>query len=250
MTNPAPRKSSTVTDTVLVFGKPMRKDDIVRFAGLVAFFLLLVIIVILLWPHMHKLFEPGGVDEMISTVRGAGPGGVFILLGIQILQVIVAFIPGEVVQLAAGALYGPFWGMVIVLLGCLISSYIIYQLVHRLGQPFVEGMVPTKYLEKFRAFEAKGKLEPLVFLLFLIPGLPKDTFTYLVPLTNMDVRKYLTITTVARIPGVFMSTFAAAGLMDGNIKQTVIVLVVLVILVVLGYIFKDKLIAMLGRESR
>ena len=126
MANQAPRKSSAATDTVLVFGKPMRKDDVVRFAGLVVFFLLIVVVVILLWPYMHKLFEPGGVDEMISTVRGAGPAGVFILLGIQILQVIVAFIPGEVVQLAAGALYGPLGGMVIVLLGCVISSYIIY----------------------------------------------------------------------------------------------------------------------------
>ena len=63
-------------------------------------------------------------------------------------------------------------------------------------------MVPVQYLEKFRKFEKTGKLNIIVFILFLIPGLPKDVFTYLVPLTDMRMRTFLLLSNVGRIPGI------------------------------------------------
>ena len=62
-------------------------------------------------------------------------------------------------------------------------------------------MVPTKYLDKFRAFEKSGKLNMIVFILFLIPGLPKDVFTYLVPLTDMRMRDFVLLSNIGSIPG-------------------------------------------------
>ena len=241
--NPAPSEN-----TIKVFGRPIRKEDLFRLGGLAAFFVIVIVLLVLLWPFFGQFFEEGGRERMIEQAKNAGPLGVLMLLGIQVLQVVVAFIPGEVVQMAAGAMYGPIGGMIIILLGCVLASWLIYEVVHRLGQPFVEAMVPTKYLDKFRAFEEDGRLEPLVFVLFLIPGLPKDTFTYLVPLTHMPRDRYLFITTIARIPGVFMSTFAAAGLMDGNITRSVVVLVVLAVIAGLGFLFKDRIIDLLKRK--
>ena len=174
-----------------VHGHKMEKGDIFKFVGLIAFFAIMVIICLLIWPYVADIFEPGGIDRVIADVRGAGPVGFLILLGLQFLQIVVAFIPGEVVQIAAGMLYGPWLGALIILMGCVVSSAFIFALVHKLGAPFVQSMVPTKYLEKFRAFEKTGKLSIVVFILFLIPGLPKDTFTYLVPLTDMNMRTFL-----------------------------------------------------------
>lgn len=239
---------ASASKPITVFGRPMRREELFRLGGLLAFFVLLVVVVALIWPYMGQFFDADGRARMIEEIRNAGPLGVLILLGVQVLQVVVAFIPGEVVQIAAGVMYGPVGGMVIVLVGCVIASAIVYQVVHRLGQPFVESMVPMKYMERFREFEAKGKLDPLVFILFLIPGLPKDTFTYLVPLTNMPLSRYLVLSTIARIPGVFMSTFASAGVMDGNIRQAVIAVVVLAVLAGVGYFFKDKIIGLLGKK--
>ena len=175
-----------------------------------------------------RLFTQGP-EALANEIRSAGPLGVLILLGIQFLQIILVLIPGEVVQLAAGMMYGPWLGALIIVVGCVVSSFVIYQLVHRLGQPFVEDMVSTKYLDKFREFEKSGRLNTIVFILFLIPGMPKDVFTYLVPLTDMPIKTYLLITTIARFPGIIMSTYAASGFMDGNIKQSIIILVVLAI---------------------
>ena len=222
--------------------KSIDRATVFKFVGLVAFIAIMVIIVVAAWPYITDVFSEGGVERLVERVQNAGPAGVLILLGMQFLQIVVAFIPGEVVQLAAGLMYGPWLGALIILVGCVISSTIIYKLVHALGAPFVQGMVSTEHLEKFRAFEKSGKLDIVVFILFLIPGMPKDVFTYIVPLTDMPYKKFITLTTIGRIPGVVGSTYAAAGFANGEIVGPIIVLVVLAVIAVVAIVFRDKII--------
>lgn len=238
-TRAANEKSSTM---VTVFGREMPRSNLYRLGGLIAFFAILALILVLIWPTISRVFTEGP-EDLVNDIRSAGPLGVLMLLGIQFLQIIVAFIPGEAVQLAAGMMYGPWLGAAIILVGCVFSSFVIYQLVRKLGQPFVEDMVSTKYLDKFREVEDSGKLTSIVFILFLIPGMPKDVFTYLVPLTGMPLKTYLIVTTVARIPGVLGSTYAASGLVDGKIGSSIAILVVLAVIAVVAILFKDKLLS-------
>ncbi|MEG1253532.1 MAG: hypothetical protein RSD25_01265, partial [Raoultibacter sp.] len=100
---------------VKVAGHTMTKADIFKFAGLLVFFAIMAVTCYLLWPLMADIFEPGGVDRVIADVRGAGPLGVLILFALQFMQIVVAFIPGEVTQVAAGILYGPWWGTLLIL---------------------------------------------------------------------------------------------------------------------------------------
>lgn len=227
----------------------MDRANVFKFAGLVAFIVILAIVAIAAWPHIADVFSEGGVDRLVERVQNAGAAGVLILLGMQFLQIVVAFIPGEVVQLAAGLMYGPWLGALIILAGCVISSTIVYKLVHVLGAPFVQGMVSTEHLEKFRAFEESGKLDIVVFILFLIPGMPKDVFTYVVPLTDMPYKKFIALTTVGRVPGVVGSTYAAAGFANGQIVGPIVVLVVLAVIAVLAIVFRDKIMGAFNRGS-
>ncbi len=238
-----------VHQEVCVRGRKMEKADIFKFVGLIVFFGIMVLVCVLLWPYFHELFEPGGVDRLIDSVRDAGPVGILILLGLQLLQIVVAFIPGEVVQIAAGMLYGPWIGALVIMVGCVISSALIFVLVHKLGAPFVQGMVPDKYSAKFKEFEKTGKLNVIVFVLFLIPGLPKDVFTYLVPLTDMNMKTFLILSNVGRIPGVVVSTYAANGLVDGHIMQSVIIFAVAALIAVLGIVFREQIMKVLERFS-
>lgn len=236
-------------DMVTIFGHTMPKGDVVKFGGLIAFFAIMIVVCAMVWPYVSGIFEPGGVDRIITDVRNAGPVGFLILLGLQFLQVVVAFIPGEVVQVAAGMMYGPWLGAFLILVGCVISSAFIFELVHRLGAPFVQSMVPAKYMDKFREFEKTGKLNSIVLILFLIPGMPKDVFTYIVPLTDMPMKTFLLLTTIGRIPGVIVSTYAADGLLDGRIAESIALFVVLAIIALLAILFKDKLIALLSKRK-
>ena len=169
-------------ETVSAFGHEIKKSDLFKLVGLVCFIVLVFGVVAALWPSLSLIFEPDGLDQMIESIQSQGPVGVFILLGLQLLQIIVAFIPGEVVQVAAGMLYGPLFGTLIILLGCVISSSLIYMLVHKLGAPFVRAMVDEKHLVKFYEFERSGKLNLIVFVLFLIPG--TVSYTHLTLPTN------------------------------------------------------------------
>ena len=236
-------------EVTTVRGREMTRGDIFKFGGLIAFFALMVIVVILIWPYIHEAFEPGGLSRVIDDVRNAGPLGVLILLAMQFMQIVVAFIPGEVVQMAAGMMYGPWLGAAVILLGCIISSAFVFAVVHRLGAPFVRDMVPTKYLDKFNAFEESDKLSIVVFILFLIPAMPKDTFTYLVPLTNMRMRDFLVLSNVGRIPGIVISTYAANGLVDGNITQSIIIFAVVAVIAIVAIVFRDKIMNLFHHDK-
>lgn len=240
---------SSTDENVSILGHKVKKADIFKLLGLVAFFVLVLTIGWALWPSLSQIFEPNGVDRVIESIQSQGAVGVLMLLGLQFLQVVVAFIPGEVTQVAAGMLYGPWFGSLLILVGCVISSALIYQIVHFLGAPFVRDMVIKEHLEKFYEFEKSGKLTIIVFILFLIPGMPKDVFTYLVPLTNMRLRTFLIATTVGRIPGVLVSTYAAAGLAEGEITTSLIIFGVAAVIAILGIVFRDRIMKVVGNTD-
>lgn len=227
----------------------LTKADLFKFGGLIAFFVLMAVVCVAIAPLILELTEPGGVERVVQDVRNAGPGGVLILLGMQFLQVVVAFIPGEVVQVAAGMMYGPWGGAAVVLVGCVISSAFVFFIVHKLGAPFVRAMIPEKWMGKLEDFEGTDKLDVMVFVLFLIPGLPKDVFTYLVPLTDMSMRNYLVLSTVGRIPGILMSTLAADGLMEGDIMRSVLLFLVAAGIAALAIVFHEKIMHAFAKKK-
>lgn len=235
---------------VKIFGVPVSLPVLIRAVGLIVILAVMVGVVYLSYQYFGNLFTAEGRAILVADVKSAGPAGALILLVLEIVQVVVAFIPGEVVQMVAGMMYGPWLGTAIIVLGCFLSMWFVYELVHRLGQPFVESLVPTKYLDSFRRFEQGGKLTVIIFILFLIPGLPKDVFTYLVPLTSMPKRDYLAVAMIARFPGILMSTHAASGLLNGDIVQSVIIFGILAVLGIAGIMFKDRIMESLHRHGR
>ena len=216
----------------LILGK-FKPSDLLKFGGLIAFALIMALAVVLLAPYIHMAFSPGGMDLIKEEITRAGVLGFLILLALQFLQIVLAFIPGEVVQLVAGALYGPWLGTLLIFIGCVGSSAFIYVLVHKLGAPFVQAVVPMKFEEKFRQFEHSGKLVITVFILFLIPGLPKDVFTYIFPLTDMPIKTFLLVSNVARIPGIFVSCFGAHDIIQGDYVRAAILLGLLALVAIL-----------------
>ena len=231
-------------------GKPVRRGDIFKIVGLAAFVGIVSLVSWLVWPYIHMMFEPGGIDQVIDSVRNAGPMGFLILLALQFLQIVVAFIPGEATQMAAGMLYGPWIGGLVILLGSILSRAFLFMVVHRLGAPFVKDMVSEKWMDKFDRFERSGKLELIVFVLFLIPGMPKDIFTYLVPLTDMRMRTFLLLSNIGRIPGILVSTYAASGLVDGNVWQSIVILAVLAVIAVVCVIFREQLMGVVEKLGK
>lgn len=225
------------------------KATVFKFAGLVGFLALMAVACVAVAPLLLQIAEPGGLEKVVKEVRSAGALGVFVLLGIQFVQVMVAFIPGEAVQVAAGMMYGPWGGAAIVIVGCVISSAFVFFMVHKLGAPFVRAMIPPKWMGKLEAFEQTDKLDVMVFVLFLIPGLPKDVITYLVPLTQMRLSKFVVIASIGRIPGIMMSTLAADGLIEGDYLKSIVLFLICATIAVVAIFSYEKLLRLFARRG-
>lgn len=157
--------------------------------------------------------DPQVLRDMVaeSPIKGR-----LIFIGIQILQVFVALIPGEVVEIAAGYVFGPVEGTALSLLGVMIGSCIIFLLSKALGKRFVELFISEEDLNNLAIIRNDSRLNILVFTVFFIPGTPKDMLTYVVALTRMKLLPFLAISLVARIPSVLSSTLAGDALINKN----------------------------------
>ena len=220
----------------------IQKTDLFKFVGLILFLLLLTYAVLSAMPLFSELTRPGGVDRVIEEVQNAGALGVLTLFAMQFIQIVIALIPGEIIQVAAGMMYGPWLGALIIVAGCVVSSAFIYLLISKLGRPFAQAMISPKWMAKLRDFEDTDHLNTMVFVLFLIPGLPKDIFSYLVPLTDMSLRSFVIISNTARLPGIFLSTYAANSFIDGDYLESVLLFIACAVVAVLAVLFSEHLI--------
>ena len=163
-------------------------------------------------------------------------------MGLQCLQVVVALIPGEVVELGAGYAYGALEGTFICLIGVAISSSLIFLLVKKVGVSLVETLISREKLLQLRFINSERKLNRVVFLLFFIPGTPKDVLTYFVGLTNMRLPEFLLISRTARIPSVVSSTICGQMLGDKNFQTACIVYAITGVISILGYYLYNRVV--------
>lgn len=193
---------------------------------------LIAVVAVILLAVAGTLFLIRNFDALVKIFTSSDPAaemdrfldgnrlmGVLVLYGVQIVQILLAFIPGGPMQMVAGALYGGLGGGLILLAGAATASFLIWHLVSRLGQAAIEAFHNREdagKLSKIRAFRDPKKAEMLVWILFLIPGMPKDLLTYFAPLTPLKCRRFILISTIARCPGIFMTTFASSSLLSGN----------------------------------
>lgn len=162
----------------------------------------------------------------------------FILL--QVVQVVAAPIPGEATGLLGGYLYGPLLGVLLSTVGLTVGSFIAFSLSRLFGKPLTERLVPRATLERFNyLLHHKGAF--LIFLLFLLPGFPKDILCYILGLGPLTALEFLGIATSGRLLGTVLLTLGGSYLRKGQYEQFFIIAGLAVIVVFLAMAYKDKL---------
>lgn len=162
-------------------------------------------------------------SRLRSELQSYGVVGELILVMIMCLQVILIFLPGEIVEIAAGYLYGSIGGLIICLLGSAMGSTLIYVFVQKYGMKFIHKFIDTDKFKEFHFLQNKEQLNILCFIVFFIPGTPKDLLTYFIPLTDMKLSTFLFITTIARIPSIITSTVGGNAIGVENYMFSIIV---------------------------
>lgn len=209
-----------------------KKRKILKIAKVI-FIILVIILIICLVAKLLPIFQGIETEEgrkaFKEKISNLGIEGFFSILGLEILQVVVAFLPGEPLEVLAGMCYGTWGGMCLIFLGAFISSSIIFFAVRKYGKVFIETFLGRKNMEKIektKIYQHPEKLELIMLILFLIPGTPKDFLTYLAGICPINAFRFLLIATFVRFPSVISSTFAGENLSDGNLIMVIITYVV------------------------
>ena len=171
------------------------------------------------------------------------------LFGLQFAQIFLFIIPGEPIEILAGVCYGSIWGTVFIMVSAAIISAFIYVLVHKLGRKFIYDFVSKEKIEKIennKVFQNPKTIRFLIFILFFIPGTPKDLLTYIAALLPIKPMEFIIISTIARFPSVISSTWAGASLLEGNWKASLLIygvtfLIVAIVVIIMRRFDKDKI---------
>jgi len=164
-----------------------------------------------------------------------------ILIAVCAIQVIVALVPGELVEIAAGYAFGPIVGTLLCLFGILLGSVLVLLLIRKIGKKFLLSLVSEEKLESLPILNDPKKRNLLTFLLFLIPGTPKDLITYIIGgVTNMSIPLYLLLTSAARLPSIVSSAIGGDALGSNQFLLALIVLAATGVVSLCGYMIYQK----------
>lgn len=220
----------------------------VKFAVLIAAITLIIIGGVLILPYFKDMLSEQGRDALTASIRAEGLSGLLMFIALQILQVVLFIIPGEVIEVVGGMLYGTWWGYFACAAGSLAGSAIIYRLVMWLGYDFVNELAQNK-LGKLKFLQKTHNVELIVFILFLIPGTPKDALTYFIPFTKLSLARFLIVSTIARIPSVVSSTFAGASLQNGDVAVSVLTFILIAVFALAGILINHRYIKKQNEET-
>ena len=156
------------------------------------------------------------------------------IAGLNALQIALAFLPGEPVELASGYAFGFWEGTLVCLIASAVASSAIFWAVRRWGWSLVGVFFDRSHLERFSWLRNARRLELVMFIVFLVPGTPKDFLTYFAGLTSARYLSVLAITTIGRIPSIVTSTMAAHAFGSGNYALAVGSVAVAIVLAAAG----------------
>ncbi len=182
-------------------------------------------------PLAKYVSKPELFREWIDSLGILGDGAYVLLV---ILQVVVALIPGEPVEMLGGYAFGIWHGTVLYLLGAFIGSIIVFLLVKKFGKTAAQIFFSKEKIESLKILQTSPKRTLIFTVIFTIPGTPKDLLAYFAGLTDMKFSTWLIIAAFGRIPSAITSTISGSALGDGKYVSLIITLAVTLALSLIG----------------
>ncbi|OGW32811.1 MAG: hypothetical protein A2X58_10770 [Nitrospirae bacterium GWC2_56_14] len=181
-------------------------------AGLAVLGVVIAVILYLLFP-LGMVQYLTDKQRLLAVIKEHRANAAFIFIGLQVLQVVAAPVPGEVTGFVGGLFFGPFWGVLLSTIGLTLGSWLAFVLARFAGRPLVETLVNPETIKRYD-YVMKHKGMFLAFLMFLIPGFPKDLLCYLLGLGHMRQRDFLIVSTIGRLLGTLLLTMGGTLFRD------------------------------------
>ena len=208
--------------------------------------LLLLLLCAVMGGIAYGLYASGLFDlfinrrHLLEFIRDHETYAVVIFIGLQIVQVVAAPVPGEASGFVGGIVFGPLWGVVYSTIGLTAGSWVAFMLARILGRPLVERLVKAETIERYDyVMKHKGLL--LAFLMFLIPGFPKDFLCYLLGLGHMRQRDFLLVSATGRLLGTILLTMGGAYFRDARYGALFTIVGVSLVIILIFMIYHDRI---------
>ena len=219
-----------------------------RLAFRILFLLLLTILSIYLFIHFDIYLFFKDRNKLVNFILSY-PYDELIFILLQIIQVVAAPIPGELTGLIGGYLYGPFWGTVYSTIGLTLGSWLAFLLARFFGMPLIEKVVKPETLEKFDHFmEHQGIL--VSFLLFLIPGFPKDYLCYIMGVSRIPTWTFIIISSAGRLFGTMLLSITGNVARNEQYLLLTVIVSVGIAIFIAAYYYHDKILEILKRKKK
>ncbi|WP_458125484.1 TVP38/TMEM64 family protein [Paenibacillus sp. Z3-2] len=226
--------------------QPSKKAVINLLLGLI--FILSIGLLVYYSPALIKIMS--SMDNFRAYIHSTGHWGPVMFILFQILQIVVAPIPGEVVQVAGGYIYGITLGSLYTTIGLILGSGIAFYFTRFIGRAYISRLLQKKNYKWMSFIHDEKKFSAFLFIFFVIPGLPKDLLVYVAALTSMSSLRFFTILIVGRLPWIIASAAVGSTIHMQQYSIAIIISVIAVFGFVLGYIYKDKLIKLFSKVEK
>ncbi len=216
------------------YDKDIKKQKAIIIAVMAVLFIVFAAVGIAVGIPLAKyVSEPEQFRRWIKSLGYLGDGAYIILV---ILQVVVALIPGEPIEMLGGYAFGILRGTVLYLIGAFIGSIIVFLLVKKFGKIAAEIFFSKEKIESLKILQISPKRTLIFTVIFTVPGTPKDLLAYFAGLTDMKFSAWLIIAALGRIPSAITSTISGSVLGDGKYTALMITLAVTLVLSLAGFI--------------
>lgn len=221
-----------------------------KLIGGLALGVFILVMLIMAWLIGAPLLRYAGDGELIrSWVERSGIGGRLAYAMLAVVQIIVALIPGEPLEIAAGYAFGAVEGTLICLLSATAGSLLVFGMVRRWGIRLVEVFYPAEKLRSLRFLRSSSKRDLLFLIVFMIPGTPKDLLCYFAGLTDIKFPVWLLICSLGRLPSIVTSTIGGNALGTEKYVFAIIVFAATLILSGAGLLMYKRLCARKSSED-
>lgn len=224
-------------------------NNLVKYKKLTVFIVFLIIFVYISYKYYYYLYilkDPVKIKELILSY---GRYSIIIFILFQIIQVIVFFIPGEIVQIAGGYIYGTFLGGVLSSIGIFLGSFMVYYISRYLGRDLVQKMISKDKFKFFNKILKSSNNVKVIFFLYLVPGIPKDALAYICGISNISFKEFIIFSTLGRIPAIFISTYFGNRIEVREFSTIIVIAFAMILLFIIGSLKGKSIIKRIFKEK-
>lgn len=176
-----------------------------------------------------------------ETVNAWGWLAPVVFIAIQALQVVISPIPGEITGPVGGALFGTLWGLIYSTLGLTAGTLFCFWVGRRWGEPLVRPWLSAHSWNRMSfILEAEGVI--ICFILYLVPGFPKDIISYLFGISPMPFWIFAVVSTVGRLPGTWISSYFGAHVAEQQYIYAIAFIAIILAACLPLYYYRERLI--------